>query len=175
MVCSCPVSALFSALAPRDCSKSTQSKATKHGVGLAGKPRCDCVKQPNEPFVLRSQPRRRGNAAHILRIPQAIRLPRPAVVCALRLCSTLAVLLTPAVGCNKQFRLCVSLRDRHVIHGDSGAISSDHQNATTRKSDRKLCHSCLTETSALVTSGIVPTVMQSTCLANTKNNQTLSI
>src|ERR1700757_897701 len=67
MVCSCRVSALCSALAPRDCSKSTQSRATKHGVGLAGKPPCDCVKQQNEPFVLRSQPRRRGNAAHILR------------------------------------------------------------------------------------------------------------
>jgi hypothetical protein len=39
----------------------------------------------------------------------------------------------------------------------------------------RLCHSCLTETSPLVTSGIVPTVMQSTCLANSKNNQTLRI
>src|SRR5712671_7263520 len=67
MVRSCPLAELFSALTQSGYSKSTQSRATKHGVGLGGKPRCDCVKQQNDPFVLRSQPCRRGNAAYFLR------------------------------------------------------------------------------------------------------------
>src|SRR5258708_40315724 len=67
MVRSCPLAELFSALAQSSYSKSTQSRATKHGVGPGGRPRCDCVKQQNDPFVLQSEPCRQGNAAHFLR------------------------------------------------------------------------------------------------------------
>jgi hypothetical protein len=80
---SCPLAALFAALAQSGHSKATSSKATKRGVGLGGKPGCDCVTQQNDPFVLRSQPCRRGNAAYSW-IPQAIPLPRsrlPALRC----------------------------------------------------------------------------------------------
>src|ERR1700757_4732375 len=147
MVRSCPLAELFSALTPSGCSKSRQSRATKRGVGLAGKPGCDCVKQQNDPFVLRSQPCRRGNAAYSW-IPQAIPLPRP-IVRALKLCSALALLLTQTVPCKSHLG-CVSITvtdtpwlvtprprssdtmtrrlvrvvslmfDRHVIAGDIG-------------------------------------------------------
>src|SRR6266853_2626268 len=70
MVRSCPLAELFSALTQSGYSKSTQSRATKHGVGLGGKPRCDCVKQQNDPFVLRSQPCRQHRAASSVRFLQ---------------------------------------------------------------------------------------------------------
>ncbi len=73
MVRSCSLVALLFALALPGYSRSTQSRTTKRDVGLGGKPRCDCVKQQNDPFVLRSQPCRGGNAAHFLRFLKQFR------------------------------------------------------------------------------------------------------
>src|SRR6266403_4338097 len=70
MVRSCSLVALLFALALPGYSRSTQSRTTKRDVGPGGKPRCDCVKQQNDPFVLRSQPCRQRRAASSVRFLQ---------------------------------------------------------------------------------------------------------
>src|SRR5579864_7269670 len=92
MVRSCLLADLFAALTQSGKSKSIQSRATKHGVGPAGKPHCDCVKQQNDPFVLRFQPCRRGKAAHFLRFLKQFDCRDPDCL-RLKLNSVLAVLL----------------------------------------------------------------------------------
>jgi len=132
MVCSCPLAELFSALTQSGYSKSTQSRATKHGVGLGGKPRCDYVKQQNDPFVLRSQPCRQRRAASSVRFLQQF-LCRNPDLCALKLCSALAMLLTTAIARKTPFRLYVTHLDRHVMAADSKATICRHHDAVTRK------------------------------------------
>src|SRR6266404_1439316 len=73
MTPSSSLAALFAALAQSGYSKATQSRATKHGVGLGGKPRCDRAKQQNDPFVLRFQRCRRGSAAYSVRFLKQFR------------------------------------------------------------------------------------------------------
>jgi hypothetical protein len=109
MVRWCLLAALFAALVQPGYSKSTESRATKHGVGLAGKPRCDCVKQQNDPFVLRFQPCRRGKAALFLRFLKQFHC-RDRIVCALKLCSVLAGVVNTSCGLQKAIEAaCQSL------------------------------------------------------------------
>src|SRR6266446_772337 len=110
MVRSCPLAELFSALTQSGYSKSTQSRATKHGVGLGGKPRCDCVKQQNNPFVLRSQPCRQCRAASSIRFLKQFLCRNPGCL-RTEAVQELAMFLTPPVACKKPFRLCVSYCD----------------------------------------------------------------
>src|SRR5258708_39972591 len=96
MVRPCPLAELFSALAQSGYSKATQSRAKKHGVGRGGKPRRERVKQQNDPFVLRSQPCRRGNAASSVGFPPAIPLPRSRSSAPLKLSGALAMSVATA-------------------------------------------------------------------------------
>ena len=146
MTPSSSLAALFAALAQSGYSKATQSRATKHGVGLGGKPRCDRAKQQNDPFVLRSQPCRRGNAASSVRFPHAISLPRSRSSAALKLTGALAMLFTTAMPRKKPSKLYVTHLDRHVMTGDSKATICRDHHAVTRKG-RKWCHSLVTRTS----------------------------
>src|SRR6266478_3044161 len=133
MVRSCPLAELFSALAQSGYSKSTQSRATKHGVGLGGRPRCDCVKQQNDPFVLQSQPCRRGNAAHFLRFFKQFHGRDPDCLRTEAVAAHSRVLLTTAMARKTPFRLYVRHFDRHVMAGDSKATICRHHDAVTRK------------------------------------------
>src|SRR5713101_7123960 len=132
MVRSCPLAELLSALTQSGCSKSAQPRATKLGVGLGGKRRCECVKQPNDPFVLRSQPCRRATLLTFSDSSSNSTAAIP-IVCALKLSRALAVLLTPAVACKNLFRLYGTHFDRYIMTGDSKATICRDHHVVTRK------------------------------------------
>src|SRR5271154_6864478 len=115
MVRSCPLVELFSARAQSGCSKAAQSRATKHGVGLGGKSCCGCMKQQNDPFVLRFAAWHQPKAASSVGFPQAIPLPRSRSPAALKLSAAIAIFLTTAMPRKKPFRLYVTRFDGHVI------------------------------------------------------------
>src|ERR1700688_827036 len=115
MVRSCPLAELFSAPAQSGCSKAGQSRATKRGVGLDGKSCRGCMKQQNDPFVLRFAVWHQPRAASSVGFPQAIPLPRSRSPAALKLSGALAMFLTTAMLRKKPFRLYVTHFDRHVM------------------------------------------------------------
>jgi hypothetical protein len=55
------------------------------------------------------------------------------ILCALKLCSALAMLLTTAMARKTPFRLYVTHFDRHVMAADSKATICRHHDAVTRK------------------------------------------
>jgi hypothetical protein len=146
MVRSCPLAELFSVLTQSGYSKSTQSRATKHSVGPGGKPRCDCVKQQNDSFVLRSQPCCQRRAASSVRFSSNSCAAIP-ILCALKLCSALAMFLTTAMVRKTPFSLYVTHFDRQVMADDSKAPICRHHDVVDAQKGRKLCHSFLTDTS----------------------------
>src|SRR4029077_14845211 len=132
MVRSWPLAELFSALTQSGYSKSPQSRATKHGVGLGGKHRRDCVKQKNEPYCSPIAALPSGQRCLLCLDSSSNSTAAIPIACALKLCSVLAVFLTPPVACKKPFRPRVSHCDRLVIM------------IRRRVKGPKLCHSRLT-------------------------------
>ena len=133
MVGSCPRAEVFFALAQSGYSKAGQSRATKRGVGVGGKACCGCMKQRNDPFVLRFAAWHQPRAAFSVGFSQAIWLPRSRSSAALKLTGALAMLLTTAMPRKKPFKLYVTHFDRHVMTGDSKATICRDHHAVTRK------------------------------------------
>ena len=103
MLRSCPLAGLPSVLAQSG-RKSTQSRTTEFDVAVGDKPRCGCVKQQNDTFVLQSQRYLPGNAAYSVGFVCNSSAAIP-IVCTLKLCSALAAFSTPVVACKKPSRL----------------------------------------------------------------------
>src|SRR5580700_6083354 len=133
MVRSCPLAELFSALTQSGYSKSPQSRATKHGVGLGSNPRCDCVKQQNDPYCSPIAALPSGQCCLLCLDSSSNSTAAIPIACALKLCSALAVFLTPPVARKTPFRPRVSHCDRHVMAGDSKATIFRDHDAATRK------------------------------------------